>query len=116
MIGGEETIRNNNYDYDEITMSGFAVETAKTVKAPRIKECFLNLECGLLWEKEHFEGSRDTTVCLRVKRTAMNGDYCDEEKRGDMVKVDIFITSILQETLIQAKFIQRVLVQLKNIH
>ncbi len=78
----EATIRDNNYDDDEITISGFTVETAKTVNAPRIKECFLNLECELLWEKEHFEGSRDITVCLRVKHTAMDRDYYDEDKKG----------------------------------
>lgn len=77
----EATIRNNNYDDDEIAMSRFTVETTKTINAPRIKECFLNLECELLWEKEQFEESRETTVCLRVKHTATDGEYCDEEKK-----------------------------------
>lgn len=39
---------------DEITGAGFTVEPAKKVHAPRIKECFLNLECEYLWEKELF--------------------------------------------------------------
>lgn len=77
-----DTINNNDYDDDEITKSGLTVEPAVKVNAPRIKECFLNLECELLWEKEHFEGSRDVAVCLSVKHTAMNTDYYDEDKKG----------------------------------
>lgn len=36
-------------------MSGLTTEKGVTVNAPRIKECFLNIECDLLWEHEHFE-------------------------------------------------------------
>lgn len=50
----EQTIINNDYTDEEITMSGLTEEKAKTVNAPRIKECFLNIECELLWKKEHF--------------------------------------------------------------
>lgn len=41
---------------DEITGAGLTVEPAKKVRAPRIAECFLNLECAYLWEKELFAG------------------------------------------------------------
>lgn len=76
------TIKNNAYEDDEITKSGLTAERARTVNAPRIKECFLNIECELLWEKEHFEGSRDVTVALKTKHVAMDDDYFDENKRG----------------------------------
>lgn len=76
------TIRNNEYDDDEITASGLTVEKAAAVDAPRIAECFLCLECEHLWEREHFAGSREVTVCLRVKHVAMDGDHCDEERAG----------------------------------
>lgn len=78
----ELTIENNEYEDDEITKSGLTAEKAETVDAPRIKECFLNIECELLWEKEHFEGSRDVTVALRAKHVAMDSDYYDESKKG----------------------------------
>lgn len=76
------TIQNNNYEDDEITKSGLTVENAKLVDAPRIAECFLNIECELLWEKEHFEGCRDVIVCLRAKHIAMDSDYYNEDKKG----------------------------------
>lgn len=77
-----ETIKNNGYDDDEITQSGLTAEKAKTVNAPRIKECFLNIECEMLWEHEHFEGSRDVTVALKAKHICMDTDYCDEKGKG----------------------------------
>jgi flavin reductase (DIM6/NTAB) family NADH-FMN oxidoreductase RutF len=76
------TIRNNGYEDDEITQSGLTIEPAQTVNAPRVAECFLNLECELLWEKEHFAGSRDVTICLQVKHTAMDSAYYDEDQKG----------------------------------
>jgi hypothetical protein len=57
-------------------------EKAFSVDAPRIKECFLNIECEYLWEHENFEGSRDVTVALRAKHICMDADFCDEDKKG----------------------------------
>jgi flavin reductase (DIM6/NTAB) family NADH-FMN oxidoreductase RutF len=78
----EQTIINNGYENDEITMSGLTAEKAITVYAPRIKECFLNIECELLWEKEHFEGCRDVVVALKAKHISMDSDFYDENKIG----------------------------------
>lgn len=78
----EATVQHNEYEDDEIIKAGFTSEPAKTVNAPRIKECFLNLECQLLWEKEHFENSKHVTLCLRVVHTAMDSEYYDEKKKG----------------------------------
>lgn len=51
------TIKNNSDEIDEITASGLAVEPCRAVNAPRIKECFLNLECRLSWHRPLHEGS-----------------------------------------------------------
>lgn len=69
-----ESVKNNSEDDDEITKSGFTVETAVKISAPRIKECFLSIECGLEWEKELFENSQWALICGRVKHIAMDED------------------------------------------
>jgi flavin reductase (DIM6/NTAB) family NADH-FMN oxidoreductase RutF len=46
-----DTIKNNSEDTDEITASGLTAEPAKKVHAPRIKECFVNMECRLGWHR-----------------------------------------------------------------
>ncbi|MDO8686308.1 MAG: flavin reductase [Clostridiales bacterium] len=77
-----KTIDNNGFDDDEITIAGLTAEKAITVNAPRIKECFLNIECEMLWEHEHFEDSRDVTVALRATHIYMDSDRYDESKLG----------------------------------
>lgn len=42
--------------------SGLTAEKALKVNAPRIKECFLNIEYEFLWEHELFEGSQEVAV------------------------------------------------------
>ncbi|MDT8717158.1 flavin reductase [Clostridium sp. 19966] len=78
----EETIENNAYEDDEITMSGLTAEKAVAVNAPRIKECFLNIECQLLWEKEHFQGSDSVVIALKAKHICMDSEFYDESKKG----------------------------------
>lgn len=77
-----KTIENNQLETDEITASGLTVEKALSVNAPRIKECFLNIECEFLWEREHFEGSRDVVVALKATHICMDNDRYDESKLG----------------------------------
>jgi Conserved protein/domain typically associated with flavoprotein oxygenases, DIM6/NTAB family len=77
-----KTIENNNFENDEITMSGLTSEKAIMVKAPRIKECFLNIECELLWEHEHFENSNSVTVALKATHICMDSERYDEDKLG----------------------------------
>lgn len=76
------TIENNKYELDEIRSSGLSVEGAVAVNAPRIKECFLNLECTLEWVKPLYEGSRYCIVCGRIKHIAMDDEYFDQHKKG----------------------------------
>lgn len=77
-----KTIENNQFEKDEITASGLSVEKAMSVNAPRIKECFLNIECEFLWDREHFEGSRDAVVALKATHICMDSDRYDESKLG----------------------------------
>lgn len=77
-----KTIKNNGFDDDEITLSGLTAEKAKTENAPRIAECFLNIECEFLWEHEHFEGSHCVTVALRATHICMDSDHYDENRLG----------------------------------
>jgi flavin reductase (DIM6/NTAB) family NADH-FMN oxidoreductase RutF len=76
------TIRNNVYEDDEIAKAGLTAEPAVSVSVPRIAECFLNLECEYLWEKENFAGGSHVSMCVRVKHSAMDPEYFDEGSRG----------------------------------
>ena len=67
-----KTIENNGFEDDEISKSGLTAEKATAVNAPRIKECFLNLECQYLWEKELSEGSNDVVMCVTVKNICID--------------------------------------------
>lgn len=76
------TISNNGFENDEITMSGLTVEHASKVDAPLIKECFLNLECRYLWEKEIEEGSTHVLMCLEVVNVCIDENHLDENENG----------------------------------
>lgn len=76
------TIRNNKYEDDEIEMSGLTAQRASLVNAPRIEECFLNLECEYVWEKEIAPGSGSVAMCVKVVNVCMEEDRFDEEKKG----------------------------------
>lgn len=69
------TIANNADETDEITAVGLTVEPAKVVDAPRIKECFLNLECRLGWHRPLHEGSNWHHIFAgEVVHVAMDSD------------------------------------------
>lgn len=76
------TIANNGFDNDEITLSGLTSEQASVVNAPIIKECFLNLECRYLWEREIVEGSSHVLMCLEVVNINADEIYLDETLQG----------------------------------
>lgn len=77
-----DTIANNGFDVDEIAVSGFTAEPAAIVNAPRIKECFLNIECRFLWEREIKEGDEYVLMCLEAVNIAMEEESLDETKKG----------------------------------
>ena len=67
-----ETIHCNGPDNDEITEAGFTVEPAKTVKAPRIAECSVSLECSSEWHRRLYEDSHWHLFAGRVVHLAMD--------------------------------------------
>jgi flavin reductase (DIM6/NTAB) family NADH-FMN oxidoreductase RutF len=77
-----KTIGNNQFEADEITASSLTAERASKVNAPRIKECFLNIECEFLWEHELFEGSKEVAVALKAVNICMDSDYYDQSTLG----------------------------------
>ncbi len=77
-----KTIENNGYDDDEITLSGLTVEEASIVNAPRIKECFLNLECEYVWEKEITPNDHHVVMCVKIVNVCMDEDYYNAEVKG----------------------------------
>lgn len=77
-----KTIGNNQFETDEITASGLTAEKASKVNAPRIKECFLNIECEYLWEHELFEGSQEAAVALKAVNICMDSENYDQSKLG----------------------------------
>jgi flavin reductase (DIM6/NTAB) family NADH-FMN oxidoreductase RutF len=77
-----KTIGNNEFETDEISAAGLTAERAIKVNAPRIKECFLNIECEFLWEHALFEGSQVLTVALKAVNICMDRDRYDQSKLG----------------------------------
>jgi flavin reductase (DIM6/NTAB) family NADH-FMN oxidoreductase RutF len=67
-----ETIHCNAPDNDEIADAGLTSEPARTVQAPRIAECPVNLECRLEWHRPLYEGNRWRLVVGRVLHVAMD--------------------------------------------
>ena len=77
-----KTIDNNDFERDEITVSGLTAEKAVKVNAPRVKECFLNVECEYLWGHELIPDSNIVTVALKAVHVTMDSDHYDEGKLG----------------------------------
>jgi flavin reductase (DIM6/NTAB) family NADH-FMN oxidoreductase RutF len=76
------TIKNNGFEDDEITKSGLTAEKGLRVNAPRIKECFLNIECEYLWEHGLLADSRNTTIALKAVHICMDTDKTNEAGAG----------------------------------
>lgn len=72
------SIRHNRFDEDEISASGLTPVRAEWVDAPMAAECFMNLECAFLWEKEIVPGDDHVMVCLEVV-----GAHIDEAYLAD---------------------------------
>lgn len=77
-----DTIKNNGYEDDEISLSGLTAEPATTVNAPRIKECFLSLESRYMWEREISEGSNTVLICFEVVNICIDETHLDEQAQG----------------------------------
>lgn len=77
-----KTIRNNQFETDEITAAGLTAEKSVKVHAPRIQECFLNIECEYLWEHELYKGSSEVAIAVKGVHVCMDNDYFDQMKLG----------------------------------
>ena len=51
-----------------------------------VAECFMNLECKYLWEKEIVQGDDHVMICLEVVGGHIEKDYIE----------DMFLTAILR--------------------
>ena len=69
-----KTIENNGEETDEITTVGLTVEPSQVIDAPRIKECFLNLECRLAWHRLLHEGSLWSVFSGEVVHVAIDNE------------------------------------------
>lgn len=67
-----DTIKNNDPDTDEISASGLTSEPAKIINAPRVKECFLSLECVFEWEKDLSEEGIRKVICVKIVNIAID--------------------------------------------
>lgn len=66
-----ETIFVNEADNDEITEAGLTVESAQVIRAPRIAECPINIECCLEWHRPLYENSQWHIMAGRIVHVAM---------------------------------------------
>ena len=78
----KKTIENNQFETDEITASGLTAEKAAVVNAPRIAECFLNIECEFLWEQQNFENSNNVVIALKAVHFCMDSDRYNQKALG----------------------------------
>lgn len=76
------TIQNNEFEDDEITRAGLTAEPAAKVNAPRVKECFLNLECKYVWEKDLIPGGDHVVMCVKVVNICMDEEHYNTAKKG----------------------------------
>lgn len=76
------TIRHNEAETDEINAAGLTSDPAKWVNAPIVRECFMNLECHYMWEKEIVPGDDHVMICLEVIGAHIDEEYL-AEKTGE---------------------------------
>ena len=77
-----KTIQNNQFEADEITSSGLTTVKASWVEAPMVAECFLNLECRYVWEKEIVPGDDHVMICLEVVGGHLEKEYLEDRFGG----------------------------------
>ena len=75
----KKSIAINQEGVDEIEGSGFSKEPSHVIKAPRIKESYLRLECKLEWERDLYEGSNLVVVCAKAVHISVDSDYATRQ-------------------------------------
>jgi flavin reductase (DIM6/NTAB) family NADH-FMN oxidoreductase RutF len=69
-----ETIHVNEEDNDEISDAGLTAESSQFIRAPRIVECPVNIECKLEWHRPLYENSQWHLMAGRVVHVAMDDE------------------------------------------
>lgn len=77
-----DTIKNNDYDIDELSAVGLSYSAGSKVDAPVVDDCFLNLECEVMWEKELFPESCYVALCVKVVNAWFDEEHYNLEKSG----------------------------------
>ncbi len=67
---------------DESLEGQLTFESARKVSAPRIQECFLNLECKYLWEHVVKEGESHVVICLEIVHICIDEEHLEETEKG----------------------------------
>lgn len=75
-----KTISENSDDTDELAAGGFTAEPSKTIKAPRIKEAFLSLECTLHSVNDLSGKGRTALVIGQVNHAAAGEGFHNIDK------------------------------------
>ena len=70
-----ETIFQNEYDSDEFQTGGFALEEARTIHAPVIREAFLTMECTLRDVQDLSGTGMAAMVIGEVQHMSVEEDY-----------------------------------------
>jgi flavin reductase (DIM6/NTAB) family NADH-FMN oxidoreductase RutF len=78
------TIKYNGPENDEILDSGFTIESSQIVKAPRIAECLISLECKLEWERSLHESGGWHVFAGRIVHVAMDDAVFELDPRKRM--------------------------------
>ena len=71
------TIRNNQWEADELSESGLTAVKAEKIDAPMVDESFMNLECKFVWEKEIVPGDDHVMACLEVVNVHLDEKVLD---------------------------------------
>jgi len=76
-----ETIRNNTEETDEIAAGGFTAEPASCIRAPRIQEAFMSLECAFHSESDLSGRGITALIIGRVLSAAVDEDYLNGARK-----------------------------------
>jgi len=76
------TVEHNQDETDEITAAGLTAEKAVAVNAPRIAECFLNIECEFMWERDIIDNGSNVVIALRAVHLCMDDRYYNANQLG----------------------------------
>jgi len=82
-----KTVQYNAFEDDEIGAPGLTAEACAAIQAPMIRECGLQLECRVLWEKDIPQGDKaiitSRVECVTLEEALLNTDYRQKLKAFD---------------------------------